>query len=277
MHVLYNGIKTVLIVSLLTILTQVGGLVYLLYKPLGFRLKKRIPNKWASRGYRFLSFTMFMLVFSILIIPPIAKQFGRVPLPLFSSTEIPLKPANLLLCFANRHYVHPELKKATIQIAKALQLHDAAARLIYLDANFPFIANFPLLPHLSHDDGEKLDLGFLYRHPKSKQLQKNAPTSLGYGFCEKPQKGEKDQPALCAKSGNWQYSLLTKLTRPKPAYQFDASANKALLQIIVRNKSIGKVLLEPHLKTRLGFSQVNKIRYHGCHAVRHDDHIHIQL
>ena len=31
-----------------------------------------------------------------------------------------------------------------------------------LDGNFPFITGFPLLPHLSHDDGEKVDLAFYY-------------------------------------------------------------------------------------------------------------------
>ncbi len=33
---------------------------------------------------------------------------------------------------------------------------------------------------------------------------------------------------------------------------------------------------KPHLKTRLKLSSA-KIRFHGCQAVRHDDHIHVQL
>ena len=32
----------------------------------------------------------------------------------------------------------------------------------------------------------------------------------------------------------------------------------------------------PHLKARLGLNS-NKVRFHGCHAVRHDDHFHVQL
>ncbi|MFT5619364.1 MAG: hypothetical protein ACI85I_002607, partial [Arenicella sp.] len=39
----------------------------------------------------------------------------------------------------------------------------------------------------------------------------------------------------------------------------------------------GKVFIEPHLKTRLGLENYSKIRFHGCQAVRHDDHIHVQL
>ena len=45
----------------------------------------------------------------------------------------------------------------------------------------------------------------------------------------------------------------------------------------IQNKAIKKIFIEPHLKTRWGLKNYQKIRYHGCHAVRHDDHIHVQL
>ncbi|NNE79114.1 MAG: hypothetical protein HKN18_02480 [Silicimonas sp.] len=38
----------------------------------------------------------------------------------------------------------------------------------------------------------------------------------------------------------------------------------------------GKIFLEPHLADRLGVAG-DKVRFQGCRAARHDDHIHIQL
>ena len=39
---------------------------------------------------------------------------------------------------------------------------------------------------------------------------------------------------------------------------------------------IGKDFIEPHLAKRLG-ATTSKIRFQGCKAARHDDHIHVQL
>lgn len=46
---------------------------------------------------------------------------------------------------------------------------------------------------------------------------------------------------------------------------------------MIKNPAVRKIFLEPHLKTRLKLSKYSKIRFHGCHSVRHDDHIHLQL
>ena len=45
---------------------------------------------------------------------------------------------------------------------------------------------------------------------------------------------------------------------------------------ILHQPNLGKVFIEPHLKDRMKLTN-SKIRFHGCGAVRHDDHIHIQL
>ena len=39
---------------------------------------------------------------------------------------------------------------------------------------------------------------------------------------------------------------------------------------------VGKVFVEPHLAQRLNVSG-SVIRFQGCRAARHDDHIHVQL
>ena len=38
------------------------------------------------------------------------------------------------------------------------ELNGTNIEIHYLDANFPFINKFPLLPHLSHNDGKKIDI-----------------------------------------------------------------------------------------------------------------------
>ena len=63
----------------------------------------------------------------------------------------------------------------------------------------------------------------------------------------------------------------------KKEYEFDRDANRFLLQKIMDQSEVKKVFIEPHLQKRLKLNRYKKIRFHGCHAVRHDDHIHFQL
>jgi murein endopeptidase len=51
---------------------------------------------------------------------------------------------------------------------------------------------------------------------------------------------------------------------------------KLLVEVLLKFDNMEKIFIEPHLKSRLGLTN-SKIRYHGCGAVRHDDHIHIQV
>ena len=50
----------------------------------------------------------------------------------------------------------------------------------------------------------------------------------------------------------------------------------ALAQTLLDDPRLGRMLLEPHLDQRLGLSDP-RLRFQGCRAARHDDHIHIQL
>jgi len=58
--------------------------------------------------------------------------------------------------------------------------------------------------------------------------------------------------------------------------KFSEKGTKLLLERIIEFHPIEKIFIEPHLKQRLNLDHP-KIRYHGCGAVRHDDHIHIQV
>lgn len=276
MKVFLEITKSVLIVVLLTLLTQVGGLVYLLYKPLSMRIKKRVRHPLRSWLLRLSVFSGLLILTAWLVIPPLAGAFGRTPLPLGFEKDAPLRPANLLFTVANRHYVEPELKEAIQDISRRFREKYPGAQLVYLDANFPFFDGFPLLPHRSHDDGEKLDITFRYRAESTGKMINRPPVFLGYGYSEKPRPNEYDQPAACAGQGYRQYSLLSRWVRTRPDIAFDSKANRDLLSIIARHPRVGKIFIEPHLKTRLGLGKYSKIRFHGCRSVRHDDHIHLQ-
>ncbi|MEM6395388.1 MAG: hypothetical protein AAF741_03505 [Bacteroidota bacterium] len=271
-------LKSLFIFSLLTLITQVVGIIYLIYKPLGILIKKRVINRWKRYLLKSAAFSALMILFSLFIIPPIARTFGRVPLPLAASEEVPLQPANIFLAICNRHYVKPALKELSIEVSQELARKYPGTILNYLDANFPFFDGFPLLPHRSHDDGEKLDFGFLYQDPKTGKRINASPTLFGYGYSEGPAPGEYDQIKACTNKGYWQYDLLSKLASDKSdRYQFDIEANRALINLLIAHPETKKIFIEPHLKTRLGFSNAGKVRFHGCKAVRHDDHIHIEI
>lgn len=67
------------------------------------------------------------------------------------------------------------------------------------------------------------------------------------------------------------------LRAPNENMVFLEEANRYLLIELAKHPKVRKIFIEPHLKERLGLSQYDKIRFHGCHAVRHDDHIHIEI
>jgi hypothetical protein len=269
-----------LIVILLTILTQVGGIVYLIYKPFSAQIKKKGYSSFKSLALRLSLFSGFFILSSFVVVPLIAKPFGRVALPLFLNEDYPIRPANFITCLGNRHYVKPKLLKLIKEVSKEINKgKNDKTEIIYLDASFPFIENFPLLPHKSHDDGEKLDICFLFKEKKNKSRVNEPMSFLGYGACIEPKKGETNMPYKCSKKGYFQYSLLKTFTSQSKieTYEFDEKANRELLLLLSRKKATGKIFIEPHLKERLNLKQNKKIRFHGCGAVRHDDHIHLQL
>lgn len=211
------------------------------------------------------------------LVPKIAKPFGRVPLPVYSSSQI--KPLNLLTCVLNRHYVTPELLETTKAVSMKMEQAYSGSVVSYLDANFPFFDGFPLLPHLSHDDGEKLDLAFYYVDGKSGEpYNQLTPSFIGYGVYVDPEDGEANYPEKCEQQGHWQYGMLAAIVpqRNKDKLLADPERTRELVRLFALENSIGKIFIEPHLKSRWNLN-FDKVRYHGCHAVRHDDHIHVQL
>lgn len=234
----------------LTVLTQIGGLAWI--GALFFR--RKLPA--------------FVLAYVALAVAAswIAPSFGRVALNCFG--DGPLQVQSWMYCALNRNFVAPELAEVLAQTAKEVDRRFPGTQTLVLDANFPFFTGFPLLPHLSHDDGKKADLAFYYRDEDG-YLPGATRSPIGYFAFERGPTGcAQDWPTL-----RWNLDILQPLWRN---YDLDTKRNRAVLRILSNDNRVGKIFVEPHLVQTLNAFHP-KIRFQGCRAARHDDHIHFQL
>ena len=136
-----------------------------------------------------------------------------------------------------------------------------------------------MLPHLSHSDGKKLDITYYYKDNSSNKEIHGSPSWLGYGFCEEPTRHEINTTTECKSQGYWQYDLLRHFVSKslKGKYNVDGQKTAQLIKAFANESTISMIFIEPHLKQRWGLSNIEKIRFQGCQAVRHDDHIHVQI
>ncbi len=258
-------ILKIFLVILLTILTQIGGVALLLSDVL---CKKVNLN---FRFERVVFFVTTYTVFTFVILPLTAPLFGRERV----ANSAFIQPTNYMSIFLNRNYVRPEMNKVLKVVSNDLK--DKGVRLNYLDANFPFINKFPLLPHLSHNDGKKLDLSLVFENQDG-EISKEQKSRSGYGVFEEPTKEEYNQIEKCLDNGYFQYDYPKYLTlgSKNDDLTFSERGTKLLVESILKQRLIGKIFIEPHLRKRLNLIDA-RVRYHGCRAVRHDDHIHLQL
>ena len=173
--------------------------------------------------------------------------------------------------------MRPELKEQLLSTSNLMSKAYPGTKTNYLDANFPFFDGFPLPPHLSHNDGKKIDLAFYYT--EHEELSNKAPSFIGYGVYEEPGSGEVNFPENCHSKGFWQYSLIGHFIPEwsKSKYSLDEERTIRLILLLAKHSNTSKIFIEPHLKVRWKLTDYNNIRFHGCHAVRHDDHIHVQM
>ena len=104
------------------------------------------------------------------------------------------------------------------------------------------------------------------------------PSRSGYGCFVEPKEGEFSQTDFCKENGYWQYDYPKYLTlgTPNSHLVFSNDGTKRLLISIMEVQAVGKIFIEQHLKTGMNLTN-DKLRFQGCGAVRHDDHIHFQI
>lgn len=240
----------VTMVLFLTALTQLGGIAWVL----AFVFRRRT-----------LAFVAIYAGLSIgaLFLAPLA---GRQPLSCLNNG--PLQVQSWFYCVSNRTYVTPELKAVTEDLAAHMAARHPGTVTLALDGGFPFFDGFPLLPHLSHDDGEKLDLA-LYYQSEGTYLPGRTRSPLGYFAFEQ---GPTDCPPRWL-SMRWDMDWLQPLF---PPHDLEPDRMKTAMDWLIADPRVGKLFIEPHLASSLGLSDP-KLRFQGCRAARHDDHIHFQL
>lgn len=279
MQIFFTILKHVLLAGLLTLFTQIGGLLWLGFLPFFYWINRKMTASLKRFFIKTASFSALYILVSVLVVPPLARwQCGRVPLPVFSHPN--LRPHQVFYyCLLNHHYVRPEVKATAERVSDQLAARYPGTVVYYLDANFPFFDGYPLEPHFSHRDGKKLDIALHWLDAQAGSSIQGAPLALGYGACALPEKGETDMEEKCRRQGNWYRSLGKEaggFFYEKENYRLDEERTREMIRLFAEEKEVGKILLEPHLKTRLKLGKYDKIRFQGCHAARHDDHIHVQ-
>lgn len=263
-------VRSVFLFVVLTLLTQIGGIVFLVsiavsrILQISGRLRKAI---------------VFLLLYVLATVAThaVAPAFGRVALPCFSDGA-PLQLQSPLYCVLNRNYVSAGMQQAAEALARHMASQFPGTVTLALDANFPLINGFPLLPHLSHTDGRKLDIAFYYRGQTGEVLNGQTRSPIGYFAFEQPD-GNASLP--CAGRNDlltfrWDLKLLQPLFAD---WHLDEARTAAAVQWLSsegRKLGVEKIFIEPHLAKTLAVEN-DTVRFQGCRAARHDDHIHFQV
>ena len=209
------------------------------------------------------------VVIWLVVAPLLGVAFDRRPLPCFSGN---LRPHSVLYCLSNRHYVRTELAETALRIADRVVAQSPDTVVRYLDGGFPVGGGFPLLPHLSHGDGRRLDLALLWQHADGSPARGNG-SPLGYFGYVAPLEGTSAACPTALVDLRWDMDVLQPVLSRR---DLDVERTALLLREVLAESGIRKVLLETHVQERLGVSD-GRVRFQGCRAARHDDHMHIQL
>ena len=261
-----------LIFAALTLITQIGGLAYLLALAIARAIGVRS---------RLLRVGLFLACYAVAAFAAVlaAPAFGRVPLSCFGATADRLAVRSALYCALNRNYVTPRMRDLANALAARIDAAFPGTTTLALDANFPFFDGFPMFPHLSHADGRKLDIAFYYADAGGQFLDGTTRSPIGYFAFEQPGIG-----ALLPCEGRddwlslrWDLDFLQPFF---PDYRLDPQRTAAAVRWLATEGAakfgVEKIFIEPHLKESLGIAS-DKVRFQGCRAARHDDHIHIQI
>ncbi|WP_241525786.1 hypothetical protein [Pseudophaeobacter leonis] len=147
----------------LTLLTQLGGMAWLF----ALLFRRRI--------------LMFVLTYSALTLAAhwATPVTGRVALSCHNGGSLQVQ--SWFYCITNRNYVTPELAAVLQEAAATLEREYPGTKTGVLDANFPFLTGFPLLPHLSHDGWGKGGPGAVLSRCLRVSCGRNALS--GWVFC----------------------------------------------------------------------------------------------
>lgn len=239
-----------LIILALTLLTQLGGVAWLI----ALRFRRKL--------------LAFLVTYAAIwaTAHPLAYLTGRVAIGCF---DTPLRMQSSAFCLLMRNYVTPEMKSVATDAATALAKTYPDTVTLTLDGGFPLLSGMPLLPHLSHSDGKKLDFAFYYQSD-GQYLAGKTRSPIGYWAYEL---GNETTCPPAWVTGRWNMHALQSFWPNRP---LEPVRTTLLIKNLLADPRVTKAFLEPRLATQLGLADP-KLRFQGCRAARHDDHLHIQL
>jgi len=159
---IFGAASLAMFVVMFTVLTQIGGVVLLTAWIVAYRLG--IPRGRARVAATAAIFLALHVVASESVVPFAASHIAdRARLPCGWARTAMLEPASAIFCLANRNYVTVRTYDMAMALAMDAHAADPAGQILYLDAGFPFVDGWPLLPHLSHRNGRSVDLALAYR------------------------------------------------------------------------------------------------------------------
>ena len=269
----------VLLFAIATAITQTGGVIFLLTL-IGVRILRRSGLR---KPVAILAGVAFFLVaiplFNLHVVPPLAALGGRAPLPCEATAERPYAALSPLYCLLGRNYVRPEARAMLEAMASDLARQYPGLVIAYLDTGFPFFDGFPLPPHLSHHDGRRVDLAYFYKDGSGNPVKLVTPSPVGYWGFEAPPAGD---ASPCADRVRWltfRWDMGWFQGFVRHDLVLDEERTAAMLRWLSEqgpSHGVDKILLEPHVAKRLQAASP-LIRFQGCRAARHDDHLHVEV
>jgi len=258
------------IFTVLTAVTQIGGIAYAAAS-LAWSIPRRSHLPVAIRPLLVpVTGIGLYAMLTAFIVPPLAAHWGRERLPCTQSQS--MVPATRLTCWLNRGYVSSGTLNLLRELANDLSQRFPASRLGVIEGGFPFVDGFPLVPHLSHRDGRKVDLSFFYVDENGDPRPDGSPSALGYFIYQQP-KSTESQPCRDRFSPlRWDFDWLQTLA---PKWHMDVERTQWMVRWLKNRPEVVRLFLEPHLADRLAESG-GKLRFQGCRAARHDDHLHVE-
>ncbi|MBK1867748.1 hypothetical protein [Taklimakanibacter albus] len=268
-----------LLFVVLTALTQLGGLIFLASLALAWALRLAGSTRAMAVLAGIVLFLAGVPLANLFVAPALATLNGRVALPCEMSAGTSYAALSPVYCALGRTYARAEVQAMLEAMGRDLGRDDPGLVVATLDANFPVLDGFPLPPHLSHDDGRRIDLAYFYTDAAGKPLPLAAPSFLGYwGFEEPPTPAD----AACTDKTRWltfRWDMDWFQAFVRKDRRLDQERTAAMLRWLVEKgpeHGVTKILLEPHMVKRLGVTSP-LIRFQGCRAARHDDHIHVEV
>jgi hypothetical protein len=195
---------------------------------------------------------------------------GLVPLPCASAGA--LRPHASAYCLSQRHYMTPAARSVLLSAADRFRVRHPDTAITYMAASWP-IGRRPMPPHLSHGDGRQIDMALFYADVSGRPLAR-PPTVSGYGAYEPPTRAV---DRSCSGRERRAKRIDGADPRADRTWRLDEVRTRDLIRSLSADPKVRRIFIEPHLKRRLGFAGDRKVRFAGCKAARHDDHLHVDF